>query len=147
MARPVTPATIPASLARATRAASLRTSGYPGRSPLFHRSVVRSNARPIFPPRPSYLPALQSARLSTTASCQLLVPDGRPKEDIEVEKPTQSPANLTDAEYHKLADSYIDSLLAHLERMQDKREDMDVEYSVWEPTSDRRPILVQFGFG
>ncbi|KAI0457290.1 mitochondrial chaperone Frataxin [Xylaria acuta] len=42
---------------------------------------------------------------------------------------TAQPANITDAEYHELADEYIDGLLAEYEKMQDNRTDIDVEYS------------------
>ncbi|KAI0472255.1 mitochondrial chaperone Frataxin [Xylaria cf. heliscus] len=42
---------------------------------------------------------------------------------------TAQPANITDAEYHELADDYIEGLLAEYEKMQDRRTDIDVEYS------------------
>ncbi|KAI1753024.1 mitochondrial chaperone Frataxin [Xylaria castorea] len=38
-------------------------------------------------------------------------------------------ANITDEEYHDLADQYIDQLLANYEKMQDIRTDIDVDYS------------------
>jgi hypothetical protein len=40
------------------------------------------------------------------------------------------PVNLTDGEYHKIADNYIDVLVEALEDMQETKEDMDVEYHV-----------------
>ncbi|RYC64911.1 hypothetical protein CHU98_g1309 [Xylaria longipes] len=39
------------------------------------------------------------------------------------------PANITDAEYHEIADEYIEGLLTEYEKMQDSRTDIDVEYS------------------
>ncbi|KAK5637308.1 hypothetical protein RRF57_013020 [Xylaria bambusicola] len=39
------------------------------------------------------------------------------------------PANITDEEFHKLADDYIDKLVSQYEAMQDRRTDVDVEYS------------------
>ncbi|KAI1118077.1 mitochondrial chaperone Frataxin [Nemania sp. NC0429] len=39
------------------------------------------------------------------------------------------PANITDGEFHELADEYIENLLAEYEKMQDSRTDIDVEYS------------------
>ena len=71
--------------------------------------------------------------MSTTASRRLIVPDGQPKESVETPKVVQTPANITEAEYHQVADSYLDRLLAHLEKLQDKREDVDVEYVVRSP--------------
>ncbi|KAI1274438.1 mitochondrial chaperone Frataxin [Xylaria sp. FL0933] len=42
---------------------------------------------------------------------------------------TAQPANITDEEFHKLADEYLDALLGEYETMQDQRTDLDVEYS------------------
>ncbi|KAJ3576690.1 hypothetical protein NPX13_g3614 [Xylaria arbuscula] len=39
------------------------------------------------------------------------------------------PANITDEEFHKLADFYIEKLLNEYEAMQDRRPEIDVEYS------------------
>ncbi|CAK7230366.1 Mitochondrial matrix iron chaperone [Sporothrix curviconia] len=39
------------------------------------------------------------------------------------------PAEMTESEYHALADEYLDRLLVRLEDMQDAREDVDVEYA------------------
>ncbi|CAJ2511858.1 Uu.00g074830.m01.CDS01 [Anthostomella pinea] len=39
------------------------------------------------------------------------------------------PADLTDAEYHELADDYLDQLLAQYEKQQDDSGHIDVEYS------------------
>ncbi|KAI1132347.1 mitochondrial chaperone Frataxin [Nemania abortiva] len=39
------------------------------------------------------------------------------------------PANITDGEFHEIADNYIERLLAEYEKMQDTRADIDVEYS------------------
>ncbi|KAI2643548.1 mitochondrial chaperone Frataxin [Xylaria nigripes] len=39
------------------------------------------------------------------------------------------PANITQEQYHEVADDCIDDLLAQYEKMQDSRTDIDVEYS------------------
>ncbi|KAI0518318.1 mitochondrial chaperone Frataxin [Xylaria bambusicola] len=39
------------------------------------------------------------------------------------------PANITEEEFHQLADEYIDKLILQYEALQDKRIDIDVEYS------------------
>ncbi|MCJ1430606.1 Mitochondrial chaperone Frataxin [Sticta canariensis] len=43
--------------------------------------------------------------------------------------PISSPESLSAEQYHELADSYIDSLLVHLEQLQEERADVDCEYS------------------
>lgn len=43
------------------------------------------------------------------------------------------PANLTDAEYHEVADTYLEVILAELETLADKNESIEVEYSVRTP--------------
>jgi frataxin len=43
---------------------------------------------------------------------------------------TAQPAKITDAEFHELADQYIEEILAKYEDMQDDGKDIDVEYSV-----------------
>lgn len=37
---------------------------------------------------------------------------------------------LSDAEYHELADEYLDNVVGRFEELQDAREDIDVEFSV-----------------
>lgn len=44
--------------------------------------------------------------------------------------PFTAPESLSAEQYHQLADSYIDSLLVHLEQLQEERDDVDCEYSV-----------------
>ncbi|GAP85705.1 putative mitochondrial iron uptake protein [Rosellinia necatrix] len=39
------------------------------------------------------------------------------------------PAEITEGEFHELADEYIETLLTEYEKMQDDRTDLDVEYS------------------
>lgn len=39
------------------------------------------------------------------------------------------PAHLTDAEYHEVADSYLEVILSELETLADKNEAIEVEYS------------------
>ncbi|KAK3396755.1 Frataxin-like domain-containing protein [Sordaria brevicollis] len=53
----------------------------------------------------------------------------QPKEDTTAAPTIRAATELTDDEYHKLADQYMDRLVTHLEELQDEREDIDVEYS------------------
>lgn len=43
---------------------------------------------------------------------------------------TEQPAGLSEEEYHKLADAYIDEVLSELEAWQEVEDGVDVEYSV-----------------
>ena len=46
-------------------------------------------------------------------------------------KPTSySPVDLSDSEYHDIADEYLDNVLTQFEALQDTREDLDIEFSV-----------------
>ncbi|ETS79401.1 hypothetical protein PFICI_09254 [Pestalotiopsis fici W106-1] len=42
---------------------------------------------------------------------------------------TAQPAQITDEQYHKLADQYLDDLLVTFEEEQDAKDEIDVEYS------------------
>ena len=44
--------------------------------------------------------------------------------------PATTAADITESEYHKLADSYLDTVVTKFEELQDEREDVDVEFSV-----------------
>lgn len=61
-----------------------------------------------------------------------ITPDDKPPKpkDEESQKVPKTPANITDAQYHAVADEYLDNLLTRLEELQDQREDIEVEYSV-----------------
>jgi frataxin len=39
-------------------------------------------------------------------------------------------ADITEQEYHDLADEYLDSVVGKFEELQDQREDIDVDFSV-----------------
>lgn len=43
------------------------------------------------------------------------------------------PADLTDGEYHEVADAYLDVIVSELETLADKNESIEVEYSVRSP--------------
>ena len=61
-----------------------------------------------------------------------ITPDGEaPKlEHVETPEVVRTPAVITDAEYHAVADAYMDRLLSHLEKLEQESDEMDVEYSV-----------------
>lgn len=81
-------------------------------------------------PRASALSARFISKSSATHH-QGITPDNQdvtPKE--ETPKPIRTPAEITDSEYHALADEFMDRLLHHLEDLAERRSEMDVEYSV-----------------
>jgi frataxin len=90
----------------------------------------------------SRFPVAPSAcrQISNSAARNVITPDGQNLENVEPTKVTMTAAELTDAEYHALADTYMDNLLIRLEELQDQREDVDVEYSVLEtPVTSTSP--------
>ncbi|KAK4667548.1 hypothetical protein QC763_310280 [Podospora pseudopauciseta] len=87
-------------------------------------------------PRASALSARFISKSSATHH-QGITPDNQdvtPKE--ETPKPIRTPAEITDSEYHVLADEYMDRLLHHLEDLAERRSEMDVEYSAGVMTVD-----------
>ncbi|KAF2732039.1 Frataxin [Polyplosphaeria fusca] len=51
-----------------------------------------------------------------------------PKESDASERPTV-PTDISTAEYHERSDQYFDTLVAGLEAEQEKRQDLDIEFS------------------
>lgn len=50
-----------------------------------------------------------------------------------------APADLTDGEYHQLANEYLDTVVAKFEELQDEKDAVDVEFTV------RKPLLFPMG--
>lgn len=50
--------------------------------------------------------------------------------NVEANDPKAVPAELTDGEYHEVADAYLEVILSRLEEIAEKDEGVDVEYSV-----------------
>lgn len=69
--------------------------------------------------------------LSTTASrtIAILEKDEKPKESTKTQAELK-PTNITEEQYHQLADEYLETILNKFEEIQDAREDVDVEFSV-----------------
>ncbi|KAF6831194.1 Frataxin-like protein, mitochondrial [Colletotrichum plurivorum] len=77
--------------------------------------------------------SIAARRLFTTSSpaARGIMPDTdnpQVKETPKSEVKT-SVAELTDAEYHELADAYLDTVVTKLEEIQDERDGVDVEYA------------------
>lgn len=78
-------------------------------------------------------------RALSTTSIQYkgITPDSEDPKPSSPEPTSTSvePMELTNEQYHEVADLYIDNLVAKLEQIQEEREDVDVEYSVFFPIS------------
>jgi hypothetical protein len=83
---------------------------------------------PSIVPTPRFVSTSSSNRKHIT-------PDGEASEPQAAPEVVRTPAVITDAEYHTAADDYMDRLLTHLEALEEKNADMEVEYSV------RTPVL------
>ncbi len=86
--------------------------------------LLRSQSRVVTP--------LTCRFITSSSDRKGITPDDKPRDPKNVETPkvAQTPANLTDTEYHAVADEYLDKLLTRLEEIQDARDDVDVEFSV-----------------
>jgi frataxin len=69
---------------------------------------------------------------STPVASKGLSPDSEDPHPKEAESSTVAakPADLTNEEYHELADAYMDAMVEKMEQMQEERDEVDVEYSV-----------------
>ncbi|KAB5583544.1 hypothetical protein GE09DRAFT_1079282 [Coniochaeta sp. 2T2.1] len=70
---------------------------------------------------------------STAPRKNSILPDGAKEPANEADKPAApaslAPMEITDGQYHQLADDYLEAILGKFEELQDAREDVDVEYS------------------
>jgi frataxin len=89
-----------------------------------------SSASPGFKVYPAAIAAPKF--ISSSPNLNGITPDDEPPKpkDLATPEVVRAPAEITDNEYHNIADEYLDRLLHHLEDLQDSREDVDVEYSV-----------------
>ncbi|KAF5663427.1 regulatory protein [Fusarium heterosporum] len=99
--------------------------------------VCRSSFRvtsTAYAPRLPASPALSQSHFSTTVSSKRgIMPDtehpAKPLDETEAADPTPAVAEITEQEYHELADEYLENVVARFEELQDQREDIDVEFS------------------
>jgi frataxin len=80
-------------------------------------------------------PNLSQRSFSTTVSLKKgIMPDtedpAKPLTETEQAEPTAAVADITEQEYHEIADEYLDNVVNRFEEIQDEREDIDVEFSV-----------------
>ena len=89
-------------------------------------AVVQS--APIFP-----TPLTARRFISNSSDRQAITPDAKAPKTAETPEVLKTPADITEDDYHTVADEYLDKLISRLEQLQDEREDVDVEYSVRHP--------------
>lgn len=99
------------------------------------RSVAFAGARGAALSRPHFCNDRPALRSSFSTSSRVAV--HLTAEEIK----TAQPAEITEGEYHELADEYIETLLTEYEKMQDDRTDIDVEYSVRRHLYRRHQLL------
>ncbi|KAH8677844.1 Frataxin-like domain-containing protein [Xylariales sp. PMI_506] len=97
-----------------------------------HFSVARSLRQPQAASMLRRFPGAACRAFTTSSRLSMPLPPDVLK--------TATPADVTDAEYHELADEYIDELLTKYEHLQDEKGEIDVEYSAGVMT-----IKFQFG--
>jgi hypothetical protein len=82
----------------------------------------------------SFSPSASRTLHSSTANARGLIPETsepQPRES-EADEIATRPTPISIDDYHQLADSYLERLLAQLEELQEKNGEIEVEYSVWE---------------
>ncbi|KEY64481.1 hypothetical protein S7711_07229 [Stachybotrys chartarum IBT 7711] len=81
----------------------------------------------------SVAPGCQPSRLGFStwpARTRGIMPDTEnPATEAEKTETSTAIVELTESQYHELADTYLEKILSRLEELQDEREDLDVEYS------------------
>jgi len=77
--------------------------------------------------------------ISSSSGRKGITPDDKPPKPVETPPVTRTPADISDSEYHAVADEYLEKLLTQFEVMQDQREDVDVEFSAGVLTLDLGP--------
>lgn len=119
------------SIAKLSRAAfcSLRTSTtsvLPHRSSaaLLNATKPAATAGLVVPARKLFTTSAVATRGIMPDTDDPKVPE-TPKEEVKT-----SVVELSDADYHELADTYLETVLTKLEELQDAREGVDVEYAV-----------------
>jgi frataxin len=90
--------------------------------------------------KPSPTPGFVTRRfISSSSGRKGITPDDKAPNPLETLPVTKTPADISDSEYHAVADEYLEKLLTQLEVMQDQREDVDVEFSAGVLTLDLGP--------
>ncbi|KAF2865380.1 hypothetical protein BDV95DRAFT_612765 [Massariosphaeria phaeospora] len=110
------------------------------------RRTIRVSVRSQTPtnciiPRASVVPAILRSNVAPSTSIRTfhastaygigIMPesDNPPPPDVQASEQPTVPTDISSAEYHERADAYLEELVNKLEAAQEKRPDLDVEYS------------------
>ncbi|KAM0285783.1 hypothetical protein ACHAQH_001245 [Verticillium albo-atrum] len=116
-------ASIPRAAARGLRSSSMAQAAA-------RRPLISMSARNAFLAQPIAARRLFTTSSSMTRGIMPETSDPHGKDTTVPETPvTMNVAELTEAEYHELADQYMDVVVAKLEELAETREGFDVEYS------------------
>ncbi|KAI9158558.1 Frataxin [Paramyrothecium foliicola] len=105
---------------------------------LFSQAVRRTNANRLClrlalaassQNAPRSLPLPRAFSASPLQRKGIMPETDNPTSEAERTDSTVVVAELSESEYHELADIYLDNVLSRIEELQDKREDLDIEYS------------------
>lgn len=90
------------------------------------------------------IPSIQRCLSSSTTFRKGIMPDTETpaKEAPASPELSYGVVELSESEYHDIADEYLDGVLTEFEALQDSREDIDIEFSVRSPPLNRRPLLI-----
>lgn len=89
-------------------------------------TAITSRLQPVYTAQATGYRAFHASRKLNT---NVLSGTDVPKESEPSERPTV-PTDISTAEYNQHADEFLDSLLAKIEKMQETRPEIDIEYSV-----------------
>ena len=111
------------------------------------RSIIVPQARLVHLEDCRYSSRFTRGFCSTPIAHKGLTPDSAdPEPNLhDGAKHVAEPADITEGKFHEVADQYIDGLVEKLEKLQEDREDVEVEYSVRStfgcPLSPLRPTI------
>jgi frataxin len=94
------------------------------------RSTQSFNAFIVSAPKVAVLSPSRSRLYHASSRRYGMIPGSEKPEAPKTATTSLEPANIEIEEFHKLADEYLDTLIAKLEQLQEEREEVDVEYSV-----------------
>ncbi|KAK3990756.1 hypothetical protein QBC44DRAFT_264242 [Cladorrhinum sp. PSN332] len=123
-------------MARATISSLVRVAGRglqttSNRTRTILPSIAAAPGLPQFAPNLSSSIATPRFISNSTVRKNIRTPDNKPVEPKTVGMPEviKTPADVTETEYHTIADELMERALHHFEELQDTRSDMDVEFN------------------
>lgn len=108
---------------RGIRTSTIRTASFAPR-----RAVLAPKNRALLP---SFITRSRFLSISSSQNKGILPDSDNPAPpNVQDDDVKPLPADLTEAEYHQVADDYLEVIFAELEKLADKNESIEVEFSV-----------------